>query len=384
MAAEGRAEGHRVGVYALRRKLGSGGFGEVWAVENTKAKKDAALKLVCFDSLDGANLCLKEAATMLRLRHARVVACDDLFLHREGSTLFVCLAMPVFAGDLMPYVRAAPADLSVTRGVLTDVASALAYVHGEGFIHRDIKPQNVLIRGEGPDMAFHLADFGLCRDFDGDTVNSTVGTPYYMAPEQYEARDYGPSVDVWALGVVAFVLAIPQTRVPDNRRSPHRRGTALEPLLRQLLADAPDGLAALLCRQLALDPEQRPSALEVCAVAAKLRGPGECSPPGSGLAGSALPTPQAEEQGCQWNGSLPRRGHEGTAGSALCGLCRQQLLPLTPAFVAQAGDEECNCDGPACNAVMTVRRHHATGYRLCGHCNWGLCGTCVARSSEPS
>ena len=248
------------GNYHKLRRLGAGGFGEVWEVRGPKGK--TAMKQMRFDGLDEANQCLRESSVMLKLNHPNIVTCFETFLHREGNNLFVCITMPLFGGDLMKFVKNAPVQSSVAARVATDLSSALSYVHTEGYIHRDIKPQNIFTSTTGINTSYHLADFGLCKDESAHS-RSIAGTPYYMAPEQYSGERYSSAVDQWALGVVLLVLCVPQNKIPDKRPihmiAKKQSREAFSKLIRQLLRqyNTPSALCEIVEGLLCINPRER-------------------------------------------------------------------------------------------------------------------------------
>ena len=112
-----------------------------------------------------------------------------------------------------------PLPLARTVEILGGVAAALDHAHAKGFVHRDVKPQNVLLDEGG---RVYLADFGIAKMVEssgGLTATGMItGTPQYMAPEQAMARKVGPAADVYALGIVAYEMLA--GHVPPGRRSP--------------------------------------------------------------------------------------------------------------------------------------------------------------------
>lgn len=84
--------------------------------------------------------------------------------------------------------------------------NALKYIHDKGLIHRDIKPENILLVSRDNDVNLKLADFGFCVDASAVASSQTVGTPGYVSPEVIEKKPHGPPVDLWAMGVVLYML----------------------------------------------------------------------------------------------------------------------------------------------------------------------------------
>jgi eukaryotic-like serine/threonine-protein kinase len=187
------------GRYRLDERLGSGAVAEVFRAQDERLARPVAVKLFRGDAAEELQRHEAEMRTLARLDHPSLVtvydAGDDagqpylVMQLVEGDTL----AGELGRGALGPQ-RAA------TYGAA--LADALAYVHEQGFVHRDVKPANVLIAGDG---RVHLADFGIARLVDSAHVTRTgdvLGTPAYFAPEQVSGGAVGPAADVYALGLM--------------------------------------------------------------------------------------------------------------------------------------------------------------------------------------
>ncbi len=198
----------RIGNYVLSRELGRGGMGVVHKAYDPVLKRDVAIKMILDPGSAGPQAVARfrrEAESTARLRHPGIVALHEVGEH-EGRPYIV-----------MDYVRGETFEQLLKRDKVTPrrvaeivrgVAAALDHAHKQGVIHRDVKPQNVLIDRDGEPR---VMDFGLARDVDGGVDQLTMsgqvlGTPSYMAPEQAGAErgKQGPATDVWALGVVLY------------------------------------------------------------------------------------------------------------------------------------------------------------------------------------
>lgn len=187
------------GRYQLEEIIGRGGMGIVYRARDLRLNRSVAIKIL--RGVEGADAKRFEAEIQIlaRLVHpslVRVLDAGDL----DGRAYLV---MDLVDGpNLAQRISAGPLSGEETAKIGASVASALAYVHDVGIIHRDVKPANVLIDRSG---AAHLADFGIARlaDTTGMTVTGfTLGTPAYLAPEQIEGTELGPSTDVYTLGLV--------------------------------------------------------------------------------------------------------------------------------------------------------------------------------------
>ncbi len=205
----------RVGAYRLLRPIGRGGQGEVWLADDTRLKRQVALKILHrgFASADDALLRFRrEAETASRVDHPGVCTVFEVGRDRgrawmamryvEGAPLSARLA-----DSGLP--RATRADLHGHARFIEEVARAVHVVHEAGVIHRDLKPSNIIVGRDGHPV---VLDFGLARDevSDGATLTASgavFGTPPYMAPEQILGQPgIDRRVDVYALGVILYQL----------------------------------------------------------------------------------------------------------------------------------------------------------------------------------
>jgi serine/threonine-protein kinase len=196
--------------YELLGLVGEGGFGSVYRIRDRENQKLGALKLM--SPLPGKDhdlraRFLREAAIETALRHPNIVE-----VWRAG--IDVTLDLPYYVMELLEGVdlrehvtRRGPLSLSELLDLFEAVTSAMQVAHAQGIVHRDLKPANLfLAKGpEGVDVV-KVLDFGVAKLVTAQgTKNSVViGTPSFMAPEQYGVGDIGPTTDVWAMGLIAF------------------------------------------------------------------------------------------------------------------------------------------------------------------------------------
>jgi tRNA A-37 threonylcarbamoyl transferase component Bud32 len=189
-------EARSIGRYKVRRRIGRGGMGEVWAAWDETLKREVALKLLRTDRQDAvavARFELEVRATT-QLTHPNTVRVFDFGATEDGVSYY---AMELLEGEPLSALLQREGDLRPARAVWigTQVARALAEAHARGIVHRDIKPENIFITraGDEPDHA-KVLDFGIARlssAAGGLTQDGIVGTPQYLAPELLAGRDGG-------------------------------------------------------------------------------------------------------------------------------------------------------------------------------------------------
>lgn len=192
--------GGRLGKYVLEKKLGAGGFAEVWRARDTVERLPVALKVALPEAVEdlGRNVLEQEARLLVRLRHPHILETRNADWIDGRFVIAAELARTNLAG----YSRARRSP-RVALDIVRQIASALAHAHEQRLLHRDIKPENVLIFAD--DRAV-LADFGVSRFAHSlDRTFSQAGTLGYLAPEQAYGRPRFAS-DVFSLGVMAYEL----------------------------------------------------------------------------------------------------------------------------------------------------------------------------------
>ena len=225
-----RREEGRIGRYQIVREIGRGGTATVYEATDPDLGRRVAVKVLREGDIERV---LQEAKAVARLRHANIVT-----LHEVGPDYIV---MEFVAGPTLAHAKV---SLSIDERVkvLETVARAVDHAHRNGVVHRDLKPGNVMIE---PDGRVVLTDFGLAKITGGEDLTMTggvMGTPRYMAPEQIQGKAFGPSVDIWALGVILYELI--SDRHPFEAESPlaiYHRVTKEDP---QLLPGPLGGVAA--------------------------------------------------------------------------------------------------------------------------------------------
>ena len=215
--------GSRVGKYRVERVIGEGAMGIVVAATNLDLDERVALKFMrasAMASPDIAARFAREAKAAAKLKSDHVARVFDAGAH-EGVPFIV---MELLEGrDLETWLDRRGA-LSVSDAVLfvTQACEALAEAHARGIVHRDIKPANVFIVERGPWRSAKLLDFGVSKIMPSGRASAKdtsgfVGSPLYMAPEQFGGSNTSPACDVWSLGILLFELLTKQTPFDDRR-----------------------------------------------------------------------------------------------------------------------------------------------------------------------
>jgi hypothetical protein len=253
------------GRFALVREIGSGGMSRVYLGRDEILDRPVAVKILNpdFDDPDGGARFRREGRTAARLSHPNIVQVYDAGEDELGGREVSYIVMEYLpGGDLKELVdgRGALPGKMLSR-IGADVAAGLAHAHGRGVIHRDIKPQNVLMDEYGSPK---LTDFGIARALDAAHSTSTgsyLGTAAYSSPEQLQGGKITPRSDIYSLGVTLYHAAVGE---------PPFSGMPLEIASQQLTKDPPaprkrgasigEALEDVILGCLAKDPADRPDA----------------------------------------------------------------------------------------------------------------------------
>ena len=244
----------RWGDMLLLEKIGSGAHAEVFRAWDPGLQREVALKLLHPGAEDSA--LMDEGRAAARIRHPHVAAVHGVE-RRDGR---VGLWMELIRGPNLEHEARArgPLDPRDAARLGIEIGSALAAVHAAGLLHRDIKPANVLRDGEGRHV---LADFGLGLRWDHAALRTAApsGTPMYMAPELLSGAAASEQSDVYSLGLVLW-FALTARHPFDAATIPELTKAAAhgpKPALREVRADLPAALAAIVERAIAPEPRAR-------------------------------------------------------------------------------------------------------------------------------
>ena len=242
--------------YTIEREIGHGGMATVYLAVQNSLGRPVALKVMSAALAADRTFSerfIKEARTIAVLSHPHIVAIYDVAVSEH--THYLALEY-IGGGDLKTRIRRGPTPPEMAFRVVREIASALGYAHSKGFVHRDVKPENILFREN--DVAV-LTDFGIARAANGGTrmtgMGMSIGTPHYMSPEQARGKDVDGRADIYALGIVLYEMLT--GAVPYDAEETLAIGIkhVTDPV--PVLPAAFSGHQALLDRMLSKDPNER-------------------------------------------------------------------------------------------------------------------------------
>jgi len=278
--------GQTIGRYQIEAQLGEGGMATVYRALDTRLDRMVAIKFIRKDAFTTELLVQvlarfeREAKALARLSHPNIVKVHD-YGEFEGSPYLVMEY--VRGGTLKERKSGIPIPWEEASRLLTPVARALNYAHLNQIVHRDIKPSNILITDSGDPM---LSDFGIAKILDVQehtqltSTGTGVGTPDYMAPEQWMGKVV-PQTDIYALGIVFYELVT--GKLPFRADTPaavlikHMSDPLPRP--RSFNPDLPEAVEWVLYKALAKKPEDRYADMGAFASALEKRSQGKLELP---------------------------------------------------------------------------------------------------------
>ncbi len=248
--------------YLLGEVIGRGGMADVYRATDQLLSRPVAIKVLreTADDESDRRRFTAEATTLARLNHVNLVMVLDAGITAEQPYLVMELVEGPTLGQRTQTGPLAPEEVG---RIGAQMADALAYAHGAGVVHRDVKPGNVLL---GKDGRTRLADFGIAR-LIGDTVRHTktghaIGTPAYLSPEQVRGDDVTPAVDVYSLGLVLLEALTGERAFPGSHTESAIVRLSKAPTIPESL---PGPWRDVLARMTAMEPADRPAPQEVAA-----------------------------------------------------------------------------------------------------------------------
>jgi eukaryotic-like serine/threonine-protein kinase len=257
---------HHLGGYRLIRRLGSGGFADVYLAEHLHLKTLAAIKVLrAHLAPQDIDRFLLEARTIAHLNHPHIVRVFDFRM--DGTTPFLVMEYAPEGTLRQAHPRGSIVPLASVVSYVKQVAAALQHAHTAKLIHRDVKPENMLLRSRDEVL---LSDFGIAAVAHSASSLKTqdqCGTPQYMAPEQIQGKPR-PASDQYALGVVVYEWLCGRPPFQGEPMQVLYQQTATPPPpLRDTVSAISPAVERVVLRALAKDPRQRFESIEAFAIA---------------------------------------------------------------------------------------------------------------------
>ncbi len=266
--------GSWLGQYQMLERLGEGGMARVYKALQPRLKRHVALKVILPEAAARPGFqerFEREAQLIARLQHANIVTVYDFGEHQGLSYLVMQYVGGGTLNGLLKSGQRLSAALATSYAL--QVARALSHAHSQGVIHRDIKPSNMLLDEKDPSHLL-LSDFGIAKLLSSTsaseqslpglpssltTTGGIIGTPEYMAPEQAQGTTVDTRTDIYALGVVIYVLLTGQP--PFRSTTPlgmlYQQVHATPPPIREINPGVPPLLVQAVAKALAKLPEER-------------------------------------------------------------------------------------------------------------------------------
>jgi len=255
--------GISIGRYHILEQLGEGGMATVYKAYDTRLERPVAIKVIRTDQFAPAVLeqvlrrFEREAKALAQLSHPNIVHVHDYGEYEDAPYL----VMEYLPGGVLKSKLGTAMPWREAVRLLLPIAQALAYAHEHNIVHRDVKPSNILLTDKGQPM---LSDFGIAKILENEqtagltTTGMGVGTPEYMAPEQWTGQA-GPLADLYSLGVVLYELVTGRKPYTADTPAAIMLKQANDPLPRprQFAPDLPESVEKVLFKALAKSPDDR-------------------------------------------------------------------------------------------------------------------------------
>lgn len=256
--------------YDLREELGRGQFGVVYrAIERQSgthwACKQVDVRKLVMNGESSIKDLVNEVRVLKDLKHPHIIECRDVF--RDDASL--CIIMEIAeGGDLFDRIvtkhpKGYPVPLA--RQLMTQVLSAVEFLHSRDIAHRDLKPENILLSSVHSDVDVKLTDFGLAKR-DAGACKTFCGTPQYFAPEVLRRQDtvshttYGFAADIWSVGVITYVTLSGSPPFKSSDLDGQVRTASFKPMVGPRWEKVPNEAKDLVNQVLVVDPHARPTA----------------------------------------------------------------------------------------------------------------------------
>ena len=256
--------GQTIGPLTIERLLGRGGMGEVWLGQQTALGRPVAIKLIAGHLTERPGTIerfAREAACLARLNHPQIVTIHEYGEHTDGDgDRHHVLVMEYVPGSTSARnLLRGPVPWRIATGICAQVAQALAVAHAAGIVHRDIKPDNILL---APDGQANLADFGLARGASDTPLTqpgTTQGSPPYLPPEGWRGERCAEPADLYSLGVTLYHLLAGQAPYRADSQWALMEAHCTAPIPRLVIPGLPEPVALLVAAAMAKQPAERPA-----------------------------------------------------------------------------------------------------------------------------
>lgn len=221
----------QVAGYILDRRIGKGSYATVWKGRVESGDEAVAVKVISRQTITETAQLRQEVEVLRRISHPNIVRFRDL---KKSAAHYYLVLEYCAGGDLSQFVKTQGHVAEETaRGFLTQIAAGLCVLHRENVLHRDLKPQNILLSDNSDNPVLKIADFGFARALSPEDMAATVcGSPLYMAPEILRHQPYDARADLWSVGAILFELLA--------GRPPYTGANPMQ-LLAHIERDGPDG-----------------------------------------------------------------------------------------------------------------------------------------------
>jgi predicted ATPase/predicted Ser/Thr protein kinase len=251
--------GHEIHGYKLIERISAGGFGVIYRAEQPSVDREVAIKVILPEFAKHPEFVRRfeaESRTVAKLEHPHIVPLHDYWRDEEGAYLVMRWLR---GGSLRESLERGPWELEAAGRLLDQIAQALTAAHKQGVVHRDMKPENILLDEEGN---AYLSDFGIAKDLASDGLTQPgkiVGSVDYLAPEQAKGEEITPRTDIYGLGVVLYEMLTGEHPFPGLTPVQLLQKHLNQPLpsMKVTHSKVDEGLNYVIQRATAKDPAER-------------------------------------------------------------------------------------------------------------------------------
>ncbi|HLY10229.1 MAG TPA: FHA domain-containing serine/threonine-protein kinase, partial [Planctomycetota bacterium] len=253
--------GQRVGGYRIIERVGRGGMGTVYKAEQVDLQRVVALKVISEEHTkdkDFVDLFIHEARAAAKLNHPNIVQVYDVKRHNE----YYYFSMEFVSGGSVQEILNRQKKISADQAVqmILDAAKGLDYAHKKGIVHRDVKPDNLMVSETG---MIKIGDMGLARGLEEkigpEEETSVIGTPHYIAPEQVLGRPADFRSDIYSLGATAYrmLAGVTPFSAPSVRDLVNKKVREDAAAIIEQSPEVPRAVTDVVSRMMARDPDRR-------------------------------------------------------------------------------------------------------------------------------